>query len=155
MSAAGKKEQQPDTATAIGSDAAFAWGASLCPAKKVIEDGPETIPPDFWSWISGAFSSGAHSEPKSYGLREEELQGWSPAMGSIAEELSDCETELSTTASDGDLSNLRQFASSGSLKAFSSSALLTEHLLDRHCAATASSAALASTAKAGLATGES
>eukprot|EP00930_Biecheleria_cincta_P011249 TRINITY_DN11389_c0_g1_i2.p1 TRINITY_DN11389_c0_g1~~TRINITY_DN11389_c0_g1_i2.p1 ORF type:complete len:124 (-),score=30.77 TRINITY_DN11389_c0_g1_i2:208-579(-) len=88
---------QAEGGTDPGSD--FAWGASLIPVKKAIIEDDSKLQSDFWNWLRG-LAIFTQSSPKRYGLREEE--GWSPGMGSIVEELSDGETDLSTAASDGD-----------------------------------------------------
>lgn len=106
---------------------AFTWGASLVPAKKVIvEDDSEEVPSDFWNWLRNVWSS----RPKSYGLREE---GWSPAMGSIVEEESDCETDISTAASEGDLVRFSSFSSLSSLKALETGLLAHHHRICQDC----------------------
>eukprot|EP00930_Biecheleria_cincta_P016387 TRINITY_DN13350_c0_g1_i1.p1 TRINITY_DN13350_c0_g1~~TRINITY_DN13350_c0_g1_i1.p1 ORF type:complete len:213 (-),score=51.30 TRINITY_DN13350_c0_g1_i1:135-773(-) len=128
-------EEEQSTEAPRGADGAelngaFTWGASLVPAKKVIvEDDSEEAPTDFWNWLRAAWSS----HPKCYGLREEE--GWSPAVGSIVEELSDCETDISTTASEGDLAKLCSHSSSSSLKALETGLLAHHHRTcqDCHC----------------------
>lgn len=104
----------------------FTWGASLVPAKKVkVENGSEEVPSGFWNWLRNALSS----RPKTYGLREE---GWSPAMGSIVEELSDCETDISTAASEGDLARLTSFSST-SLKVLETGLLAHHHRMCQDC----------------------
>eukprot|EP00930_Biecheleria_cincta_P023418 TRINITY_DN16926_c0_g1_i1.p1 TRINITY_DN16926_c0_g1~~TRINITY_DN16926_c0_g1_i1.p1 ORF type:complete len:150 (+),score=28.27 TRINITY_DN16926_c0_g1_i1:65-514(+) len=119
--------QTPLRATTDGAEPSgdFTWGSSLVPTKKAIIEDDESLeaPSDFWNWVSGLW----HSRPKVYGLREEE--GWAPGVGSIVEELSDCETDISTTASERDLAMLQGLASSpsSSLKALESGLLAHHH----------------------------
>eukprot|EP00930_Biecheleria_cincta_P023419 TRINITY_DN16926_c0_g2_i1.p1 TRINITY_DN16926_c0_g2~~TRINITY_DN16926_c0_g2_i1.p1 ORF type:complete len:150 (+),score=31.76 TRINITY_DN16926_c0_g2_i1:37-486(+) len=109
----------------------FTWGSSLVPTKKAIveDDDSSEAPSNFWNWVSGVW----HSRPTMYGLREEE--GWAPGVGSIVEELSDCETDISTTASDSHLAVLQGLASSPSstLKALESGLLAHHHRACPNC----------------------